>query len=145
MAAPFRGFMRDPSGNPVVALRKTMNISISLEASGELAPGGQWASDTGDPIVGYYLSPYPDPMLQIARAGPGGSVAVSWASGAVGMRLQTAPSLVNPNWHDVSGSDTTNRMTLPGMGATRRRAPWAARPRARPPPGPVRAAVPAPR
>ncbi|PYJ02679.1 MAG: hypothetical protein DME25_15520, partial [Verrucomicrobia bacterium] len=41
MAAPFRGFMRDPTGNPVVALRKTMNISISLEASGELAPGGQ--------------------------------------------------------------------------------------------------------
>ena len=114
MAAPFRGFMRDPTGNPVVALRKTMNISISLEASGELAPGGQWASDTGDPIVGYYLSPYPDPMLQIARAGPGGSVAVSWASGAVGMRLQTTPSLVSPNWHVVSGSDTTNRMTLPG-------------------------------
>jgi hypothetical protein len=55
MAAPFRGFMHDPEGNPIVALGKTLDVSFSLEASGELAPGAQWASDTGDPIVGYYL------------------------------------------------------------------------------------------
>jgi hypothetical protein len=112
MAAPFRGFMRDPSGNPIIALRKTLKISFSLEASGELAPGGQWASDTGDPIVGYYLSPYPDPMLQVARAGPG-NVSLSWASGATGVRLQRSPSLTSPNWQTVAGAETTNRVTLP--------------------------------
>ena len=112
MAAPFRGFMRDPAGTPIIGLRKTLKISLSLEASGELAPGGTWASDTGDPIVGYYLSPYPDPMLQIARGGAGGNVVVSWASGAIGMRLQRSASLISPDWQFVSGSDTTNRMTL---------------------------------
>jgi hypothetical protein len=111
MAAPFRGFMRDPSGNPIMALRKTINISFSLEASGELAPGGQWASDTGDPIVGYYLSPYPDPMLQVARAGPG-NVLLSWASGATGMRLQRSAGLTSPDWQTVAGAEGTNRMTL---------------------------------
>jgi len=53
--APFRGFMRYEDGAPVVALGKTMDLSFSLEASGELAPGGMWASDTADPVVGYYL------------------------------------------------------------------------------------------
>jgi hypothetical protein len=61
MVAPFRGFMRDAAGNPIVALGKTIDISFSLEASGELAPGGQWASDTANPIVGYYLAPVPEP------------------------------------------------------------------------------------
>ena len=57
MKAPFRGFMKDASGNPIMALGKVINISISLEASGELAPGHQWASDTGQPITGYFLTP----------------------------------------------------------------------------------------
>lgn len=56
MVAPFRGFMRDDAGNPIIALGKTIDISFSLEASSELSPGGSWASDTGDPIVGYYLA-----------------------------------------------------------------------------------------
>ena len=109
MVAPFRGFMRAPGGSPVMALRKTLNISISLEASGELAPGNSWASDTGDPIRGYYLSPYSDAMLQIARTNST-NVALSWANGAVGMRLQQSPSLTNPNWQFIAGSDTTNRV-----------------------------------
>jgi hypothetical protein len=113
MVAPFRGFMRDPAGNPIMALRKTINISFSLEASGELAPDGQWASDTGDPIVGYYLSPYPDPQLQISADAPAGHVLVSWASGATGMRLQHTASLANPDWQTVAGSETTNRITWP--------------------------------
>lgn len=53
--APFRGFMNDPDGNPIVALGKTLDASFSLEASSELAPGGQWASNTGLPIEGYVL------------------------------------------------------------------------------------------
>ncbi|MCX7425921.1 MAG: PEP-CTERM sorting domain-containing protein [Planctomycetia bacterium] len=59
MVAPFRGFMRDEADNPIMALGKTIDISFSLEASGELAPGHQWASDTAAPIVGYFLSPIP--------------------------------------------------------------------------------------
>jgi hypothetical protein len=55
MKAPFRGFMKDPEGQPIVALGKTIDLSFSLEASGELAPGQAWASDTADPIEDYYL------------------------------------------------------------------------------------------
>jgi hypothetical protein len=55
MAAPFRGFMKNPDGTSVISLGKTIDISFSLEASGELAPGGNWASDTGNPIIGYVL------------------------------------------------------------------------------------------
>jgi len=113
MCAPFRGFMRAPGGNPVMALRKTLNISFALEASGELAPGNSWASDTGDPITGYYLSPYPEPQLQIAPAIQSGNVLVSWVSGATGMKLQRTASLTNLDWQFVSGSDLTNQMTLP--------------------------------
>ena len=60
MVAPFRGFMKSPSGDPIMALGKTINVSFSLEASGELAPSGKWASDTADLIVGYYLG-FPEP------------------------------------------------------------------------------------
>ena len=56
MVAPFRGFMEDADGNPIMALGKTIDVSFSLEASGELAVGGDWASNTGDPILGYYLA-----------------------------------------------------------------------------------------
>jgi hypothetical protein len=60
--APFKGFLNNESGQPNMALGKTLDISFSLEASGELAPGQEWASDTGDPINGYYLgSPVPEP------------------------------------------------------------------------------------
>ena len=113
MVAPFRGFMRDPSGNPIMALGKTINISFSLEASGELAPGGTWASDTGDPIVGYYLSPYAPPTLQITRSLQSGEAVLSWPVAAKGMKLQRTPSLINPNWQFVAGSDATNQTTLP--------------------------------
>jgi len=55
MMAPFRGFMNDALGNPIIELGKTIDISFSLEASGQLAAGGAWASDTAEPIQGYYL------------------------------------------------------------------------------------------
>lgn len=55
IAAPFEGFLTDSFGNPNMALGKKIDISFSLEASGELAPDGEWASDTADPIVGYVL------------------------------------------------------------------------------------------
>lgn len=121
MVAPFRGFMRDPLGNPIMALRKTINISISLEASGELAPDNCtvcpqssckcWASDTGDPLVGYYLSPYAPPTLQITPV-QAGEVVLSWPGAATGMKLQRTPSLTNPDWQFVAGADVTNQMAL---------------------------------
>lgn len=56
MKAPFRGFMKDaPTGNPLVALGKTLDVSFSLEASKELSPDNMWASDTADPIQKYVV------------------------------------------------------------------------------------------
>ncbi len=57
MVAPFRGFMKNKkTGEPIIALGNTIDISFSLEASGELTPSGEWASNTALPINGYYLS-----------------------------------------------------------------------------------------
>lgn len=113
MVAPFRGFMRDPAGNPIMALGKTIDLSFSLEASGELAPAGEWASDTGDPIVGYYLSPFAGSELQIAPSIQDGNVLVSWASGARGMKLERTTNLTNPDWQFIVGTETTNQIALP--------------------------------
>jgi hypothetical protein len=57
MKVPMKGFLVDQAGKPIVGLGRTMNISFSLEASGELARGGQWASNTAMPIKGYVLEP----------------------------------------------------------------------------------------
>lgn len=56
MKAPFRGFMNDSTtGLPVAALGKYMDVSFSLEASPELVPSDDWASDTADPINRYFV------------------------------------------------------------------------------------------
>ncbi len=57
MAIPMKGFLVDRAGKPIVQLGRTLNISLSLEASGELAAGRQWASNTAAPIRGYNLEP----------------------------------------------------------------------------------------
>ena len=117
MKAPFRGFMRSPQGNPIMALGKVIDLSFSLEASGELAPGLQWASDTGDPITSYYLSPYTEPNLKVAR-GSANDCVLTWSSGATGMKLQRSASVQSPVWEDVAGSQSTNRVYWPvGGGA----------------------------
>lgn len=54
--APYKGFLVDALGNPIVDIGKILDLSFSLEASSELAPGGQWGSDTADPINGYVLN-----------------------------------------------------------------------------------------
>ena len=119
MVAPFRGFMRNAtqphtSANSIISLGKTIGISISLEASPELAPvpANGWASDTSNPILGYYLA-HPEPQLKIAPSVQIGNVVVSWISGATGMKLQRTPSLTNPDWQLVVVSDSTNQMPLP--------------------------------
>ncbi|MCA9077466.1 MAG: hypothetical protein KDA93_20735, partial [Planctomycetaceae bacterium] len=66
MKVPFKGFLEDASGNPIIEIGKTVDLSFSLEASGELSnevtvanPNGLWASDTAEPIIGYYITPVP--------------------------------------------------------------------------------------
>uniref|UniRef100_A0A7C4QNL3 Carbohydrate-binding domain-containing protein n=1 Tax=Schlesneria paludicola TaxID=360056 RepID=A0A7C4QNL3_9PLAN len=54
---PFRGFLKDERNLPIMATGRKIDLSFSLEASGELAPGKRWASDTGEPITGYLLEP----------------------------------------------------------------------------------------
>jgi hypothetical protein len=57
MKVPMKGFLVDPQGRPIVALGRKLNISFSLEVSGELTKGGRWASNTAEPIRGYVLDP----------------------------------------------------------------------------------------
>jgi hypothetical protein len=57
MMIPIKGFLTDRAGKPILSLGRTVNVSFSLEASGELAAGRQWASNTAAPIKGYYLEP----------------------------------------------------------------------------------------
>jgi hypothetical protein len=57
MKIPMKGFLIDQHGKPLVALGRKINASFSLEASGELAADGKWASNTGEPIRDYYLEP----------------------------------------------------------------------------------------
>jgi hypothetical protein len=54
-AFPFRGFLKDEGGRPIIALGRKIDLSFSLEASGEHSPDGDWASDTGEPILDYSL------------------------------------------------------------------------------------------
>jgi hypothetical protein len=73
ICAPFKGFLRNASGQPNMALGKTIDIAFSLEHSGELVarPGDpdypvDWASDTAAPIVGYFLGvPEPSCMMYL--------------------------------------------------------------------------------
>jgi hypothetical protein len=55
MKIPLRGFLVDPQGEPILKLGRKIQVSFSLEASGELAQGRRWASNTAEPIRGYVL------------------------------------------------------------------------------------------
>jgi len=112
MCAPFRGFMRDESGHPIIDLGMTIDVSFSLEASGELAPGRSWASDTGNPIVGYELSPVFQPKLEISPGSSQNRLVVSWDNAPSGASLQHASDLVDADWRVVPGSGQTNRVTV---------------------------------
>jgi hypothetical protein len=57
MKIPFKGLLVDAAGKPLIELGRSIHVSMSLEASGELAAGGQWASNTGAPIRNYLLEP----------------------------------------------------------------------------------------
>jgi hypothetical protein len=57
MKIPFKGFLVDGNRKPLLELGRSIHVSLSLEASGELAAGGQWASNTAAPIKDYLLEP----------------------------------------------------------------------------------------
>lgn len=75
MKAPMWGFFWDEEGNPIVALGDTIDISFSLEGSGELSETAieagyngtksVWGSDTAEPITSYFLE---DRWTHVARA-----------------------------------------------------------------------------
>ncbi len=54
---PLKGFLKDSNGRAIVAPGRKLDLSFSLEASGELVSAGKWTSDTGEPIQGYLLTP----------------------------------------------------------------------------------------
>jgi len=76
MIVPYKGFLVDASGNPVVDVGSILDLSFSLEASNELAPGGQWASDTADPLNGYHLRPSSEVATSVIRI-PAGQTSAS--------------------------------------------------------------------
>jgi len=89
--APFKGFLNNESGVPNMALGKTINLTFSLEHSGEMVARPSdpdypvdWASDTAVPIVGYYLE-VPEPSA--AATG----LALLCGIGALGLRGDRKP------------------------------------------------------
>jgi len=57
-SAPFRTFMKHPSGEPVLGLGQKVNVMFALETSGEYSsPSDAWISDASWPIFGYVLDP----------------------------------------------------------------------------------------
>ncbi len=77
MVAPFRGFMKNKNdtSESIIGIGKTLNVSFSLEASGELSPDCEWATDTADPIIGYVLDG--PPALDAYVAAPDATYAYS--------------------------------------------------------------------
>jgi hypothetical protein len=64
MRFPFKGFLKDETGKPLIAVGSVVDLSFSLEASGGTDPfrGGwrhHWASDTREPILKYVVTESP--------------------------------------------------------------------------------------
>jgi hypothetical protein len=57
MCVPLKGFLKSKAGVPILQLGAKINISFSLEASGELCKDKRWSSNTAEPIKGYVLEP----------------------------------------------------------------------------------------
>jgi hypothetical protein len=89
MSAPFRGLMNNKGdGTPVIDYGSTLDISFSLEASGELSGSCDWASDTADPIIGYVIEAPPS-IPTVSHNGTVALVLVLIAAGAVVLRSRT--------------------------------------------------------
>ncbi|MFO1022249.1 MAG: hypothetical protein U0903_16385 [Planctomycetales bacterium] len=56
MKFPYVGFLKDSQGNSNMSLGRTLDLSFSLEASSELSPDHQWASNTAAPILGFHMN-----------------------------------------------------------------------------------------
>lgn len=66
-AFPYRGFLKDETGRPILGLGRKIDLSFSLEASGEHSPDSQWASDTAEPVLKYWLKPPGPAALSIGQ------------------------------------------------------------------------------
>lgn len=67
MIVPYKGFLKDQLNNAIVDIGQSLDLSFSLEGSGELAPGGQWASDTANPLNGYLLTAADETPVNVIR------------------------------------------------------------------------------
>jgi len=61
MRFPFKGFLKDETGKPLIAVGSVVDLSFSLEATGGVVRINdrfleRWASDTGEPIPGYVVT-----------------------------------------------------------------------------------------
>jgi subtilisin-like proprotein convertase family protein len=86
MIVPYKGFLVDQNGDPIVDVGSILDLSFSLEASGELAPGQEWASDTADPLNGYALTPSSSQtvsQIRIPKGQTSASVTLSAANNQV--------------------------------------------------------------
>lgn len=102
MRFPYRGWMVDRDGNPIIGIGSVLDLSFSLEASGETSPGGDWASNTAAPIQGYVLTPPPPP--------PPASFAFGSAAYTVAENAGTATVTVN-RFGDSRGTDVVHVAT----------------------------------
>jgi len=57
MRFPYRGFLKDEKGKPIIGVGSVLDVSYSLEASGESVNADEWASDTAEPILKYRVTP----------------------------------------------------------------------------------------
>jgi len=128
MVVPYKGFLKDQNGNPIVEVGKVLDLSFSLEASGELAPGNQWASDTANPLNSYTLTPssaIPVDVIRIPRGETSASVKLTSSNNSVVAPNKTAliqiasvvgagqsgPQQVTVN---ILNDDPPNLQTTPG-------------------------------
>jgi len=69
MKFPYKGFLTDLYGNSIIGLGATLDISFSLEASSELSPDHEWASNTAAPVVGFHLNAPSKDSVAVYRNG----------------------------------------------------------------------------
>jgi hypothetical protein len=70
VSVPYKGFLNDPDGKPIIGIGKTLDLSFSLETSAELTREKLWTSDTGEPIEGYVLTSDAETAAEKAAVAP---------------------------------------------------------------------------
>jgi len=55
MKAPYRGFLNNITGEPIIQFGMKINVAFILEVSGEYSVPPEWATDGSWPIRGYEI------------------------------------------------------------------------------------------